>query len=375
MSADPDPAMRIAELEAELARLRAAAALPYRAIVEDMSEMVVRWKPDGTRLFVNDAYCRFFGATREELIGTTFWPLITEEDRQEVRARIAALGPEHPVSSGRHRAVLPGGGLAWMEWVDRAIFEDGSIVELQSVGRDISERVRFEEQARRVARGDAAARATAAVSHDLRNVLQIISNAARLLEQDPRDPRGGAGIQKSIQLGYRLLAQLGELSHSVPVEPKAIDLGARVRGLRDLLVEMVGRGVHLEDQLRPACSIVADPTQIDQVLLNLVRNAADAMPQGGTVVIATEVVPATSLPADRRPRGTESVVLRVSDSGTGISAELLPRVFDARITTKHGGQGLGLATVKTIVEGNEGTIHVSSSPRGTAFEIAFPRAR
>jgi len=369
-----DLAARVAELEAEVSLLRQATAIPYRAIIEDMSELVVRWKPDGTRLFVNDAYCRLFAAPREELIGTTFWPLITEADRERVRERIAALSPDSPVVSGRHRATASG-RVVWMEWVDRAVYDGaGQLLELQSVGRDITERVEFEAQARRVARGDAAARATAAIAHDLRNVLQIIQGITSLLDESPQGSFEASHLRSAVDAGKRLLTQLNQLSHGLVLQPCAVELSQRVFELKGLLTELTQDNVTLVTRFSPVpCTILGDPTQIDQVLMNLVRNAAEAMPSGGTVCIETDRGPASSL-GEQSQAPTDCVVLRVVDDGPGISESVLPRVFDPRITTKANGQGLGLATVKAIVEGHQGKVMVRTSSRGTTFELAFPLA-
>lgn len=369
-----DLATRVAELEAEVSRLRQATSIPYRAIIEDMSELVVRWKPDGTRLFVNDAYCRLFNAPREELIGTTFWPLITEADRARVRDRIASLAPDRPVVSGRHRATASG-RVVWMEWVDRAVYDgEGQLLELQSVGRDITERVEVEAQARRVARGDAAARATAAIAHDLRNVLQVIQGITSLLDESPRDSFEATQLRSAVDAGNRLLTQLNQLSHGLVLQPCAVELSQRVLLLKGLLTELTHDNVALVTRFSPVpCTILGDPTQIDQVLMNLVRNAAEAMPGGGTVCIETETTNLTSLD-EQSLEPTDCAVLRVVDDGPGISENVLPRVFDPRITTKANGQGLGLATVKAIVEGHRGKIMIHTSPRGTTFELAFPLA-
>lgn len=374
MTSGTDLAGRVAELEAEVRRLRQATSIPYRAIVEDMSELVVRWKPDGTRLFVNDAYCRLFDAPRETLIGTTFWPLITEPDRARVRERLASLTPDKPVITGRHRAAAAG-RVVWMEWVDRAVYDaEGRLVELQSVGRDITDRVEFEEQARRVARGDAAARATAAIAHDLRNVLQVIQGVTSLLEDCPEDGFEASQLKSAVDAGKRLLTQLDQLSHGLVLQPCAVELSQRVLALKGLLTELTHDNVTLVTRFAPVpCTILGDPTQIDQVLMNLVRNAAEAMPGGGTVCIETAMARGTSVDGHSE-EAADCAVLRVVDDGPGISQNVLPRVFDPRITTKVNGQGLGLATVKAIVEGHHGKVMVHTSPRGTTFELAFPRA-
>ncbi|HVO74509.1 MAG TPA: PAS domain S-box protein [Ignavibacteriaceae bacterium] len=114
----------------------------FRAIVEDQSEMIVRWKPDGTRTFVNKAYWRTFGKSYEELVGTSFWPLVAEPYRARELERIHSLTPDSPYSTAVHESILPNGKTQWQEWSDRAFFDEhGSLIELQSVGRDITERV------------------------------------------------------------------------------------------------------------------------------------------------------------------------------------------------------------------------------------------
>ncbi|MGD9857755.1 MAG: PAS domain S-box protein, partial [Planctomycetaceae bacterium] len=120
----------------------------YRHMVEDQLDFVVRWLPGGVRTFANRAYCEYFGQSLERVAGTSFFPLILEEDREQVRRRIEALTPANPVSFGEHRIVRQDGTVAWNEWTDRAMFdEQGKLVELQSVGRDITERKKAEKRA------------------------------------------------------------------------------------------------------------------------------------------------------------------------------------------------------------------------------------
>ena len=112
----------------------------YRNVVEDQTEFICRFKPDGTHNFVNDAYCRYFGMQREEIIGQRFIPIIPEEDRGLIRSHFASLTGEHPVGTVEHRIILPDGSVRWHQWSNRAIFnESGAPVEYQSVGRDITD--------------------------------------------------------------------------------------------------------------------------------------------------------------------------------------------------------------------------------------------
>ncbi len=124
----------------------------YRAIVEDQTELICRYKPDGTLTFVNDAYCRYFGMEREELLDWPFSPEIPEEDRGTMEAQLASLGADQPVARVEHRVLLPDGQVRWQQWTDRAVFDEaGAVVEYQAVGRDITEQ-RLAEQGLRRAR-------------------------------------------------------------------------------------------------------------------------------------------------------------------------------------------------------------------------------
>lgn len=121
----------------------------YRSVVEDDPEFIVRWQGDGVRTFVNEAYCKYMNATREELIGSSFMPSIVEEDRIKLKQKLAVLTVDNPVTIDEQRNVRPDGRIVWHQWSNRALFnEHGEIIEYQSVGSDITERRRLEEHAR-----------------------------------------------------------------------------------------------------------------------------------------------------------------------------------------------------------------------------------
>ncbi len=119
----------------------------YRNVVEDQTEFISRYLPDGTHVFVNEAYCRYFNKKREEILGKKFKPDIPQEDQSRVKEHFLLLSKEHPIAVIEHRIVMPDGGIRWQQWSNRAIFSDGGTrIEFQSVGRDITERKRSEEE-------------------------------------------------------------------------------------------------------------------------------------------------------------------------------------------------------------------------------------
>ncbi len=146
--------MIVSQVGNSIARIIAEEALReseqrYRNVVEDQTEFICRFLPDGTHVFVNEAYCRFFGRTRDEIIGHRFIPDIPAEDTAVVREHLRSLTPDQPVASISHRIILPDGSVQWQRWSDRAIFDDrGEIVEYQSVGRDITGHKEVEEALR-----------------------------------------------------------------------------------------------------------------------------------------------------------------------------------------------------------------------------------
>jgi PAS domain S-box-containing protein len=122
----------------------------YRNIVEDQTEFICRFRPDGTHVFVNEAYCRYFSLTREDIIGHRFRPDIPLEDRKRLVRFFRTLTVDHPVDIIEHRIIMPDGSVRWQRWSDRAIFDgSGAVIEYQSVGRDTTEKKEAEEALRK----------------------------------------------------------------------------------------------------------------------------------------------------------------------------------------------------------------------------------
>ena len=234
---------------------------------------------------------------------------------------------------------------------------------------------RSEEQVRQLQKMEAIGRLAGGVAHDFNNLLTVITGYSQMLldELPPGDPRLSdlQAIRQTADRAAQLTGQLLAFSRKQVLAPARIDLSAVVAGLASMLRRLVGANIELV--FRPApqpCLVVIDRGQLEQVLMNLVVNARDAMPDGGRITIETALL-APEDPALPAPR---QVLLRVSDTGVGMDETTKARIFEPFFTTKAPGKGtgLGLATVFGIVAQSGGTIQVDSAPgRGTAFSIRF----
>jgi PAS domain S-box-containing protein len=168
----------------------------YRTIIEDQTDLICRFRPDGTLTFVNDAYCRYFGKIRQELIGHAFMPLIPEEDREMVHQKFSALSWGCPLTSYEHRVILPGGEVRWQRWTDRAIFdESGRLNEYQSVGQDITDQKRMDEELRRAYK-------------QLQDIIDFLPDATFVIDQNRRVIAWNRAIE--VMTGVRKEEIIGE---------------------------------------------------------------------------------------------------------------------------------------------------------------------
>jgi PAS domain S-box-containing protein len=175
------------QIGVNIARIRGREALEksealYRAVVEVQAEMISRFRPDGTHIFANEAYLRFFGVERAGLIGKHFIPPIPDPDAALVKKHFSSLSRENPVGTIEHRVIVPGGGIAWMQWTDRAIFDkEGTLTEFQSVGRDITATKMMEEVERKAyAQIEKNIEQLAILGDHIRNPLAVIVGIADL---------------------------------------------------------------------------------------------------------------------------------------------------------------------------------------------------
>ena len=251
------------------------------------------------------------------------------------------------------------------------------------LAHDVSQRRQLEETLARAVKMEAIGRLAGGVAHDFNNVLVVVTGYAELIARRTDDVAILEAVQAMKTAGERaagLTRQLAAVSRRQALVPKPLSLNEVVRGLRPLFTQLLGADVALEFSLaRDAPTVLADPSQLEQVVLNLVVNARDAMPDGGRLTIETHAHSLSGRLADERfdlPPGRYAV-LRVSDTGVGMDRETMARIFEPFFTTKSEttGTGLGLATVYGIVKQSGGDVWVYSEPgEGTVFKIYLPEA-
>ncbi len=255
----------------------------------------------------------------------------------------------------------------------------GQFVARELAQKALSER---EEQLRQSQKMEAVGTLAGGIAHDFNNLMTVISGRAQLLIRDARENdrtlRDLGLIRQTAAQASRLVKQLLAFSRRQVLEPKVLDLNSAVAGTRPMLERLIREDIELVAALRPELwRVRVDPGQIEQVIVNLVVNARDAMPGGGRITMATANV---ELDEEARQRtGAEPgeyAMLAVSDTGRGMDAETQARIFEPFFTTKAPGEGtgLGLSTVYGIVKQSSGGIAVESEPgRGTTFRIYLPR--
>jgi PAS domain S-box-containing protein len=473
----------------------------YRAIVEEQIELVSRWRPDRTLTFVNDSYCRFFGKARNEMLGKPFDGNMPEEDLRKMKEHITRLTPQDPVATIEHRVYGADGTIRWTQWSDRVIMDrDGTVVEIQSVGRDITDQKRIQEELQikdsaikssitpiviadlgmdltyandaflklwgydtiddvigtnvrhhlaRPAEGDsvidrmkndegwvgeimarkkngdtfyasvttsvvkgdegspvavmvsfadmtekkqsektmrqlqkmeAIGTLAGGIAHDFNNILMGIEGHAALMLLDVKEDHPFYARLKSqeeiIASGARLSRQLLSFARGGKYEVALVNLNDII--LKSL--DMFGRTkkeISVYHDLDPLVwKVEADQGQIEQVLLNLLVNAWQAMPGGGRITVTTgnETILSELQSIPWAQRGNYATI-SVSDTGIGMDEETQKMIFEPFFTTKERGHGtgLGLASVYGILKNHGGFILVDSEAgKGSTFTIYLP---
>jgi len=257
--------------------------------------------------------------------------------------------------------------------------------ELESANRQlagqIAERERVEAVLRQAQRLEAVGQLTSGVAHDFNNLLMVVLGNVRQMQKtadDPATQRRLSMMAQAAERGAQLTAQMLAFSRRQRLEPRAVDLNDTVRSMRDLLQATMGGSVRIDTVLQPDLwPAMIDPTQIELVILNLAINARDAMEVGGTLTVETANVTLDAPARPEEPGAGEYVMVAVTDTGSGMSPEVLAKVFEPFFTTKEVGKGsgLGLSQVFGLAKQSGGGVRIDSTPgEGASVRVFLPRA-
>ena len=362
--------------------LRSAEA-KYRALVEQ-SLMGVYIMQNDRLVYVNPKAADLLGYTQQEMIDSpTPFLFVHEQDRALVLDQVARLDPERvPSVQLALRGLRKDGEVIQVE-AFCSVTEFGNQRAILTTVHDISDRVKLEEQLRQAQKMEAVGRLAGGIAHDFNNLLTAIRGNAELMSQRvTHDPAMAGEVDEILHAADRaasLTRQLLAFSRKQVLQPVALDLNEIVSGVARMARRLIGTDVQLCLDLLPSIAqVLADPAQVEQVLLNLIVNARDAMPSGGTIHVHTgnvhlkadapEIVQAGIAPGD-------FVMLAVSDDGIGMDQATQARIFEPFFTTKETGRGtgLGLSTVYGIIRQTGGAITVESERgKGASFKVYLP---
>ncbi len=356
----------------------------FRQVTETIDE--VFWLTDVSKsqmIYVSPAYEKIWGRSRESLHASpkSWLDAIHPEDRERVNTAL-----ELQSTGGydiEYRIVRPDGAVRSIH--DRAFpIKDANsqVYRIAGVAEDVTTRLQLEEQFRQSQKMEAVGQLAGGIAHDFNNLLTVVQmQTSLMLDSQPSDPGVDQGLRQIMEAATRaanLTRQLLAFSRQNVKQAQALDLSGVVTGTTKLLRRVLGEHISLESRFASNLPFIhADPGMMEQVLMNLVINARDAMPNGGRLVISLDLanVDERYVAAHPSARTGRFVQLTVRDTGSGIAPEVLPRIFEPFFTTKEVGKGtgLGLATVFGIVQHHHGWIEIESQVgRGSTFRVFLP---
>jgi PAS domain S-box-containing protein len=352
----------------------------FRRLMEYSAELLTVIAPDGTVLFDSLSNERIAGYAPDELLGKRLLDLVHPDDIAAVQEMLEqVVEGERDTVTVEYRFHHKNGGWRRLLSVCRNLSDDPFVGGIVLNSRDISEWRAMEAQLHEARKMDALGRLAAGIAHDFNNLLTAIRGNVQLLQMDTASDspmnEGLAEIDLVTGRAAQLTKRLLSFGSRQIAAPAVLDLAEVVRGTTRMLQRLVGEA-RLAVDCSGECKVLLDATMLEQVLVNLVINARDAMPMGGTITIGccTAEAPAELLLV--QPDAGESYVrLTVADAGEGMDESTKERIFEPFFTTKSSGRGtgLGLATVYAIVRQAGGFISVHSKPdEGTRFELYFP---
>lgn len=360
----------------------------YRDLVESTADWVWTCDPEGRQTFANEAVIEILGYEVHEVIGASAGCLMHPEDAKRMQKWFnksveEKKGWQNAVMRWKHKD----GTIRFLESSAWPLLDsEGALVGFAGIDRDVTERLRLEQQLLQTQKMEAIGTLAGGVAHDFNNLLSVILGNTDLMLMEIRKDhpfyKGLKEIRKAGTGAASLTRQLLAFSRKQVIQPEIMNLNDVLNTTTKMLERLIGENIDFETFPDPALEPVeADSGQMEQVIINLAVNARDAMPSGGKLTVETKNLFLNE--AFFKSQGVEGkaglyVMLRVSDTGSGMDQEILFHIFDPFFTTKgiDRGTGLGLSTVYGIVKQNNGYIFVDSKPgKGSAFEIYLPAVK
>jgi PAS domain S-box-containing protein len=354
----------------------------YLELFENAHDIIYTHDLSGRLKTLNKAGELLLGYSRQELVGMDFAGLVAPDSRILFREVLDRQIGGEAKTVFELEFVSKQGVRIPIELSTRLIFQHGRPVGAQGIGRDITARKRLESHLSQSHKMEAIGRLAGGVAHDFNNILTVIAGYSQwMLEELPADSSlldSASEILFACNRASLLTNKLLAFSRNQAVTPVIVDLNNLVADFEQMLRRVIGEDIELVTLFSARQGLVrADPGQVEQVILNLVVNARDAMPGVGKIVLETSNVELDEERARAHPDAVTGtyIALSVSDSGCGFGQTVKARMFEPFFTTKEQGTGLGLSTVYGIVKQGGGHIEVESEPgKGSVFRIYFPCA-
>ena len=355
----------------------------YKKLVNSIEYFIVTCGQDGIITFVNDAFAKALGDKPEKFIGKSLVPYIPDSMRKNFEEMVeqvlnTGVSTEYDVDfeikSERYYFHVNLQPLKEFDTISRQVL---------MVVADVTRRRNLEEQLRQSQKMEAIGKLAGGIAHDFNNLIAIIRGYSDIILSDMHEENelyeSVLEIDKAGERAAGLVRQLLAFSRRQILQPKVLDVNQLIRDMEKMLNRLIRENVEVWFRLDPDLgNIYADPGQIEQVIMNLVLNARDAIPEGGKISIETKCITAGD-PIFKKNKfitAADYVMIEVRDNGVGIKKELRSKIFDPFFTTKEKGQGtgLGLSTVFGIVKQSKGYILLESEEgKGTSFKIFLPK--
>ena len=352
----------------------------YRSLVENQTELISRFTPDGTFVFVNDAYCHFFEKTKDELVGKKWFPLPVGVDLSLVQEKLQILSPTNPTVFIENRITSGKGDIHWMQFVNIGLFDlDGNLMEIQSVGRDITKQKKMQEELLKTKKLESVGVLAGGIAHDFNNLITSVVGYISLARINMKP--GGKAFQNLVKAEKvsiqtkELTARLITFSEGGGPVKETVSIGNLIKDSVDssLKGSDMDAGFSIPDDISP---VEVDEDQMKQVIRNIIINAQEAMAGQGAINVSCESVDIGEKDTLTLKNG-KYVKISIEDQGPGIPEEDLINIFDPYFSTRgmgtQKGVGLGLAVSDSVVKNHDGLITVESElGTGTTFVIYLP---